>query len=176
MSRRFHVSGERSSLDFCNTGAQSFELLDAPEALSAWIAAVGLGEAPSAISESDLEDVRDLRDRLRAALLGGDTRRVAQLVGDWLEPAVVRICVDPETLSPRHLPAERTARCALVPVALDALDLVRSHSDRVRECASDDCPALFLDLSRNRSRRWCSMDVCGARAKARVYYRRHRGG
>lgn len=45
----------------------------------------------------------------------------------------------------------------------------------LRRCAGADCGWLFLDSSRNRSRRWCSMRSCGNRAKARRHYRRHRG-
>ncbi len=59
---------------------------------------------------------------------------------------------------------------------LDALDLVRDSPGRVRECADPECPVIYLDTSRNRSRRWCSMEGCGARAKASTYYRRHRAG
>jgi predicted RNA-binding Zn ribbon-like protein len=40
---------------------------------------------------------------------------------------------------------------------------------RLRECASDTCGWFFLDLSRNRSRRWCDMKGCGNRAKLRRY-------
>ncbi|HXO42658.1 MAG TPA: CGNR zinc finger domain-containing protein, partial [Thermoanaerobaculia bacterium] len=47
---------------------------------------------------------------------------------------------------------------------------------RVRECAGSDCTWLFLDRSRNRSRRWCAMQTCGNRAKARRHYRRARAG
>lgn len=45
---------------------------------------------------------------------------------------------------------------------------------RLRECASDDCTWLFVDESRNRSRRWCDMSSCGNRMKARLHYRRSR--
>lgn len=45
---------------------------------------------------------------------------------------------------------------------------------RVRECASSDCTWLFVDESRNRSRRWCDMSACGNRMKARRHYRRAR--
>ncbi len=45
---------------------------------------------------------------------------------------------------------------------------------RVRECASETCTWLFLDRSRNGSRRWCDMKGCGNRAKARRHYRRRR--
>jgi predicted RNA-binding Zn ribbon-like protein len=44
----------------------------------------------------------------------------------------------------------------------------------VRECGGDHCGWLFLDETKNRSRRWCEMSVCGNRAKARRHYDRNR--
>jgi predicted RNA-binding Zn ribbon-like protein len=56
----------------------------------------------------------------------------------------------------------------LWPLAVAALDLLRAGPlDRLKVCAS--CPWLFIDTSRNRSRRWCSMDECGVRIKMRRY-------
>src|SRR5438477_5383486 len=46
---------------------------------------------------------------------------------------------------------------------------------RIRECASADCTWLFVDESRNHSRRWCDMSACGNRMKARRHYQRSRG-
>jgi len=63
----------------------------------------------------------------------------------------------------------------LWPVVHDAAGLLTSEElDRVGHCADDRCGWLFLDTSRNRSRRWCSMEDCGNRAKARRYYERKR--
>jgi predicted RNA-binding Zn ribbon-like protein len=63
----------------------------------------------------------------------------------------------------------------LWPVARSAAELLSSAQlNRARQCADDRCGWLFLDMSRNRSRRWCSMDECGNRNKARNYYRRQR--
>ncbi len=66
----------------------------------------------------------------------------------------------------------------LWPVARSAAELLtapRDERDRVRQCESDDgCGWLFVDTTRNRSRRWCSMESCGNRAKARRHYARHR--
>ena len=57
------------------------------------------------------------------------------------------------------------------PVARSAAELLVSGPlDRVRECASESCGWLFLDASRNRSRRWCAMNGCGNRAKAKRHY------
>jgi predicted RNA-binding Zn ribbon-like protein len=58
--------------------------------------------------------------------------------------------------------------------------IARSASDRlsgddlesVRECGDDTCRWLFVDRSKNHSRRWCDMKVCGNRIKARKFYRR----
>jgi predicted RNA-binding Zn ribbon-like protein len=46
---------------------------------------------------------------------------------------------------------------------------------RIRECGEKTCRWLFLDQSKNHSRRWCDMKVCGNRAKARRFYARLRG-
>ena len=62
----------------------------------------------------------------------------------------------------------------LWPVARAAADLLTtSKASLVRECESDrGCSYLFIDQSKNHSRRWCSMESCGNRAKARRHYAR----
>jgi predicted RNA-binding Zn ribbon-like protein len=63
----------------------------------------------------------------------------------------------------------------LWPVAWSAAELLLSGDfNHLRACASDDCGWLFLDTSRNHSRRWCDMKTCGNRAKARRHYKRAR--
>lgn len=63
----------------------------------------------------------------------------------------------------------------LGPIARSALDLLRSgERERVRMCAADECVWLFLDTSKNRSRRWCDMRQCGNRNKVRRFYERQR--
>lgn len=66
----------------------------------------------------------------------------------------------------------------LWPIAWSAADLLTSADlPRVRQCArSDGCDWLFVDTSKNQSRRWCSMNLCGSRAKMRRYYQRRRDG
>ena len=56
-------------------------------------------------------------------------------------------------------------------IARSAADLLTSEGlDDVRVCAADDCNWLFLDTSKNHSRRWCDMKSCGNRAKVRKHY------
>jgi predicted RNA-binding Zn ribbon-like protein len=60
-------------------------------------------------------------------------------------------------------------------LALHALDLVQTMSiDRLRRCDDDGCGWLFLDTTRNHSRRWCSSGDCGNRDRARRHYARAR--
>jgi predicted RNA-binding Zn ribbon-like protein len=61
------------------------------------------------------------------------------------------------------------------PVVWSAAELMTSRDlHYLRECASEDCEWLFLDTSKNHSRRWCSMKECGNRSKARTHYQRGR--
>ncbi len=61
----------------------------------------------------------------------------------------------------------------LWPIAESAAGLLTSEARAaIRECGAPDCEWLFLDQSRNRSRRWCDMKVCGNRQKARRHYQR----
>jgi predicted RNA-binding Zn ribbon-like protein len=64
----------------------------------------------------------------------------------------------------------------LWPIAKAAVDLLLTGDRRrLRECAADDCGWLFYDTSRNQSRRWCSMQSCGNRAKVHQFRERKRG-
>jgi len=62
---------------------------------------------------------------------------------------------------------------ALWPIARSAVDVLTSpRLARLRECASETCGWLFLDETKNRSRRWCEMQSCGNRAKIRRFRQR----
>ncbi len=60
-------------------------------------------------------------------------------------------------------------------IAVSAVELMTSEKlSLVRECNGDLCDWLFVDTSRNHMRRWCSMSVCGNRAKVRRFAHRQR--
>jgi predicted RNA-binding Zn ribbon-like protein len=63
----------------------------------------------------------------------------------------------------------------LSPIVRSAADLlVSAEIRRVKSCADMECGWLFLDVSRNRSRKWCDMSDCGNRAKASRFYKKRR--
>lgn len=119
----------------------------------------------SAVAARRAPPAADL-ERLNAALPEALSRlrierRSARFVWTWHAPEA-----PPEPLGAPLWPALRSA----------AELLTSDEWRRVRECAGSDCTWLFLDRSRNRSRRWCAMQTCGNRAKARRHYRRARAG
>lgn len=65
----------------------------------------------------------------------------------------------------------------LWPVTHSAMEvLLEADLSRVGECDSDTCGFLFLDTTKNRSRRWCDTRICGNRARVRRHRRRQAGG
>lgn len=63
----------------------------------------------------------------------------------------------------------------LWPITGSAIELLTSpDSARVRQCNAHDCTWLFLDKTKNKSRRWCDMESCGNREKARRHYSKTR--
>ena len=63
----------------------------------------------------------------------------------------------------------------LWPVARSAAELLtKTQIERVHLCANDSCGWLFLDTSKNHSRRWCSMETCGNVTKVRKHRKRQR--
>jgi len=64
----------------------------------------------------------------------------------------------------------------LWPIAHAASDVLMSEIDRgqLRECADDTCAWLFVDRTKNHSRRWCDMNTCGSRNKVRDFRERQK--
>lgn len=67
--------------------------------------------------------------------------------------------------------SSRTCALLLTRIITNAIEILMSDSlKRVKFCAASDCGWLFIDTSKNNSRRWCDMADCGNRAKARQFY------
>jgi predicted RNA-binding Zn ribbon-like protein len=173
------IVGGDAALDLANTVGDDRVLdpLDDYAAFAAWAARIGVIDeavarrltARSADAERALDEARSLRATIDAVFrplaAGGAPppdalARLVQRAGAAVERA--------------HLAGRELAwdgdhlERPLWPLAVSALDLLRyGPLDRLKAC--EDCPWLFLDTSRNRSRRWCSMEDCGTRVKMRRY-------
>ncbi len=98
-------------------------------------------------------------------------------LNDYLSQALphARIVKDGDRLAWDWERPEHALDQMLWPIARSAADLLTSERlVRVRECEGDECGWLFMDTSKNHSRRWCSMGDCGNRAKVSRFYRRRR--
>jgi predicted RNA-binding Zn ribbon-like protein len=81
-----------------------------------------------------------------------------------------------DTTVPRLQPVESGVRGALAAVLAAVVSTAGDDTwERMKICSADDCHWAFIDRSRNRSRTWCAMGVCGNRAKTRSYRARRRG-
>jgi predicted RNA-binding Zn ribbon-like protein len=123
------------------------------EALHRTVRALAEAKRPAA---ADLEvvnaEVLDARSRESLASRGG------RVGWEWREPAAA-------------------LESPLWPVARAAAALLASdETRRVRECDGEGCGWLFLDRSRGRRRRWCTMEDCGNLAKVRRFRRRRAAG
>jgi predicted RNA-binding Zn ribbon-like protein len=196
---RLSLLGGHPALDFTNTvdwrgRAEPYEFLTGYDVLLRWAARIGLfgaaeetalqSRAAAAQDEGTrlLETVLTLREafyRLLVAQTRGTPARPEDLA--TLNDALDRFPPPGEVVASGASYAWKSpsAETALArPVALlariAAEFLVSPELHRLRLCEGSDCGWLFLDLSPNRRRRWCSMEGCGNRAKARRHYRRQR--
>jgi predicted RNA-binding Zn ribbon-like protein len=81
-----------------------------------------------------------------------------------------QLCAASARLEWKWRDAQNDPEIPLWLLSLSAADLMTSDSaDRVRACDSDECRWLFLDTSKNHTRRWCDMKICGNRMKARRF-------
>jgi predicted RNA-binding Zn ribbon-like protein len=73
-------------------------------------------------------------------------------------------------------PLEEDMARPLWPIARAAADLLTSDEDRrlVRECADETCAWMFVDRTKNHSRRWCKENTCGSRSKVRAFRQRQK--
>ena len=176
--KRSHVAGNLC-LDFVNTvdprhGTPREEDLPDYAAVLDWARQAGIGVAPLATGNASRahEEAIALRETLYA-IFGAVAR------GEAPPAKALRHLNDELARRPRRI-TERFAWApaddVLAPVVWSAAELLTSGPlERVRECPGDDtCGWLFLDTSRNGSRRWCDMRTCGNRAKARRHYRARR--
>jgi predicted RNA-binding Zn ribbon-like protein len=121
----------------------------------------------------ELGGVREVRPVLRGLLLA-DPEAMPALVNRILaeDQAVPQLVTHDELgwhlhATPASAPLAVRIR---VETAMALVDLIRrGEVDRIKVCAADDCEALLVDLSKNRSKRFCDVGNCGNRANVNAY-------
>jgi predicted RNA-binding Zn ribbon-like protein len=157
---------------------QGVDELTTPAALDSWLQREGLA-GPSAALRSgaaDLTAALELREALRGVL----SSHVRHEPRGQPDDGAGRLATIAATMQAR-LQADADGRVSLVPVGagsragLTRLLLIAADAaatgtwPRLKVCSADDCRWSFYDRSPTRTGCWCSMSVCGSRAKSRAY-------
>jgi predicted RNA-binding Zn ribbon-like protein len=126
--------------------------------------------------ESELAAVRAIRPRLRR-LWEVDREDAVPLVNEMLRDgrALPRLVIHDEYDWHIHATSDDAplATRILVEAAMAFVDVIRSDEyDRVRVCAADDCDSVYIDYSRNGSKRYCDTGNCGNRMNVNAYRER----
>ena len=189
---------DHPALDFLNTRPgirtdRPVEYIANGDALLTWLMAARV------LSRTEASGVRRRFDDAQLDALAGDARalreRMRPAVATWLRkggapPAAVlaylnRLLAAGPTITAvqsigggaqvTRLRLIDDVAAILTPIGEAFADLF-AHADRglVRECESESCSLWFYDRTKAHRRRWCSMDRCGARAKAAAYRARGR--
>src|SRR5215212_4224959 len=173
------VASLRAAVDLVNTAEEPDTLTTIAE-LYAWYARHGYTGRRDG-DEAELATLRALRPVLRE-LLTADRERAAELVNAMLAEADALPQLERHDgldwhihAVPRDAPLDRRVA---VETAMAMVDVIRTDElSRLSLCADDRCGALVLDLSRNRSRRFCSTTSANRHAVAAFRARsRHKDG
>jgi hypothetical protein len=146
---------------------QDTDVLDDPVRWREWVGRQGLGPPPIGMPSGgeSIGHVRAVRDALRDSVVDGHVPAGATLPGNG---GIVRVELH------RGIPTLVAGDPVGAVLAASARLAVLGDWDRVKICPAEDCRCAFFDHSRNRSRTWCSMRVCGNRTKARNWRERAR--
>jgi predicted RNA-binding Zn ribbon-like protein len=165
-------------LDFAHTGGEGqyakFETLHKAADLGEWLARPPLAAVVTVpVTTCDLTAAKVLRQAIwdvahaQAASRGLPAEAVVTInQAAATAPLTPQLAADGTTTW--WAPPVRATH-ALSALAREMIELLSGpFAQRIRECASDTCPLVFVDLSRPGTRRWCAMERCGNRSKLRA--------
>ena len=164
-------------VDFVNTRdvEEGTDAIGEPAQLVAWIAE-RTGEYLPAIDPGDLRRVHGLREALRGLMRANNGveagKRTIEALREAAERSRYRLAFDDD--GGLSLAPARSDLSGFESHLLLALEHLQCHDawPRLKACTDERCQWAFYDATRNRSRTWCSMDVCGNRQKTKRYRQR----
>jgi predicted RNA-binding Zn ribbon-like protein len=163
-----------NTLDF-ETG---IDALATPDELATWLSEQGLVDDRVEPTADELADARAVREAIRELLLANNgVAADPEAASKTLEEAgrKAHLGVRFEGGRPVLAPEDDGTRGGIGRIVAAVAELAPTDEwKRLKGCRDEDCRVAFYDKSRNRSRAWCSMEVCGNREKARSFRERHR--
>ncbi len=189
-TEKFILVGENLYLDFVNTkirrNGETCDLLHSEEDFLAWSLAVGLIDKARAadlrkkITQKDFRDILDFRttlDEMNIEILNGKKlqTRFIESINNYLKKNIGHreIKLSEGEIKKDFVTNFEEPLQLLAPIAESAADLLAEGDlSYLKRCESNECVLYFYDTTKNHSRRWCSMNNCGNRAKAKAFYKR----
>lgn len=167
-------------VDLVNTDPASAgeELLPDTDALYEFVVQHDLSEVDR-ITDEDLVAVQAIRVPLRAVFLTGSAEGSASLLNDLFRSATVSPRLTHHDQYPWHIhyftPGAAVAEHLMIDGAMAlAVVVTTGEHERLQTCAAPDCERVLVDLSRNRSKRYCDSRTCGNRLHVAAYRQRRR--
>jgi predicted RNA-binding Zn ribbon-like protein len=154
------------------------EELVSPTALRDWLVGRGLMQPNDPVTDGDLRRAVDVREGLRALLLANNGEPFDAAAVERLDRAAsragLRLRFRPGGCADFEPDATGVDGALARLLAIVAEARVEGTWERLKACPREDCEWAFSDHSKNRSGRWCTMEVCGNVAKARAFRERQR--
>jgi predicted RNA-binding Zn ribbon-like protein len=178
-----HSRPAPASLEKIRSFVNSFEKekgidhLATPVAVGRWLADQDLstGDAPT---DSQFLDAIELREALRRILAGNNDETVhppdIRTLNRIATNGDVSLAIDQSGAAVLRASAPGVDGALGQLVAIVATAMLQGTWDRFKACRNDVCRWAFYDYTRNRSRKWCDMSICGSRIKSQAYRRRRR--
>lgn len=169
-----------AATDLCNSGPPVWrtERLASPAQLQAFLDQAGI-HPPQPITERDVAAAHRLRRQLREVFAADDEQIAVERLNTLVDQAGLRPrlqrherswrwgAAPPPDAPPTGFLVARTAVALLSLIAQDGIQ-------RLHGCAADGCHGVFVDATRNRSRRYCIPELCGNRTNLAAYRARRR--
>jgi len=154
------------------------ELLPDPESLREFVVRHDLSEI-SRITDDDLAPVRAIRMPLRSVFLAGSAEGSARLLNELLKTVTVSPRLTDHDHYAWHVhyftPGAAVSEHLMIDGAMALATVVTTgEHERLQVCAAPDCSRVLVDLSRNRSKRYCDSRTCGNRLHVAAYRERRR--
>jgi predicted RNA-binding Zn ribbon-like protein len=170
-------------LDLIRDYVNTFDLetgidrISSPDELAMWFSEQGLVDDLVEPDDQEHADALAVREAIRELLLvNNGVAADAEAASKTLEAAgrEARLAVRFENGRPVLAPEGDGTRAAIGSIVASVAELATTEDwKRLKGCRDENCRVAFYDKSRNRSRAWCSMEVCGNREKARSFRARH---
>lgn len=178
----FFFIANNLAIDFVNTCIQKngapYELLNTSADLLLWASAADI-KLQASISDIELDSALQFRQRLKNLF---DAKYAEQVLPNTAlatlnthlsnAPLQQRLTQQHPLVSLQPLADNWSLSDMLGEIAHQAAQILcSSNKQPIKSCASEQCILLFLDTSKAKKRRWCSMEHCGNRAKAATFYK-----